>query len=402
MEPAHLDSDLASELSVLPTGSAVALGDGSTVALATGSTVALAAGSVPDALVPLHRGRASVVHLRDQWFIACTSRELKRKPLATALFGIPIVLFRDAAGRPGALLDRCPHRNVRLSAGQVQSDGTLACPYHGWRFDAGGACRLIPCRTQPPDAKAQRAHAFPTREQDGFVWVYSTATQGDAPPPAREPHRFAYRGRKGYSTVSQIVEAEGTLYSTLENALDVPHTAFLHRGLFRSESRGLTITAHVRRGADRVEAEYVGEPRPPGLIGRVLSPSGGIVTHFDRFLLPCIAQVEYRIGEENHILVDSVMTPVSDFKTRIYAVVSFRTRLPHFLVRPFVKPLALRVFRQDAMILKQQTRSIHAFGGEQFASTEIDVLGRHIWRLLKAAERGTPAGEETATVDLVV
>ena len=146
----------------------------------------------------------------------------------------------------------------------------------------------------------------------------------------------------------------------------------------------------------------MGEPRPPGLIGRILSPSGGIVTHFDRFLLPCVAQVEYRIGDENHILVDSVMTPEDDFKTRIYAVVSFRSRLPHFLIRPFVKPLALKVFKQDAFILKKQTETIHAFGGEQFASTEIDVLGRHIWRLLKAAERGDAGSDEESEVELVV
>lgn len=355
-----------------------------------------------DALVALRRGRASVVHLRDHWFIACTSRELQRRPLATTLFGLPLVLFRDTSGHPGALLDRCPHRNVRLSAGRVETDGTLACPYHGWRFDAGGACTLIPCRTQGKDAKAQRAFAFPAREESGFVWIYASGSQGDPPPILREPHRFAYLNRPGYATVRQAVIADGSLYSTLENALDVPHTAFLHRGLFRSGSRGLTITARIQRGPDRVEAEYVGEPRPPGLIGRVLSPSGGIVTHFDRFLLPSVAQVEYRIGDENHILVDSVMTPLSDWKTRIYAVVSFRTRLPHFLVKPFVKPLAMRVFQQDAAILRQQTETIHTFGGEQFASTEIDVLGRHIWRLLKSAEQGVAASEETSSVELVV
>ena len=44
----------------------------------------------------------------------------------------------------------------------------------------------------------------------------------------------------------------------------------------------------------------MGEPRPPGIVGRILSPSGGLVTHFDRFILPSIAQVEYRIGTENH------------------------------------------------------------------------------------------------------
>ena len=37
--------------------------------------------------------------------------------------------------------------------------------------------------------------------------------------------------------------------------------------------------------SDRVEAEYLGEPRPEGLAARILSPSGGTVVHFDRFFL---------------------------------------------------------------------------------------------------------------------
>lgn len=370
----------------------------------TDATPALAPASRSQ-LVPVKRAGASVVHLAGQWFIAATSRELRQGPLPTSLFGTPIVLFRDRDGKAGALVDRCPHRNVPLSLGSIADDGTLRCPYHGWRFDTGGTCRHIPSLATASEARARNAHALPVVEQQGYVWVHSTPQQGIDAPPATQPHRFAFLGKPGYSTVAQVVEAEGTMYSTLENALDVPHTAFLHRGLFRSESRGITITARVQRTADRVVAEYVGEPRPTGLIARILSPSGGIVTHFDRFLLPSIAQVEYSIGTENHLLVDSVMTPLSDFRTRIYAVVSFRSRVPHFLVRPFIKPLALRVFQQDAYILRKQTETIQRFGGEQFAWTEIDVLGRHIWRLLKGAERGETNGagsDESDEVRLVV
>ncbi len=354
-------------------------------------------------LAPARRSGASVVTLRGHWFIAAMSRELGRKPLATTLFGTPLVLFRDRDGKPGALLDRCPHRNVPLSLGRVAEDGTLLCAYHGWRFDTQGACRHIPSLAGgPAGARARNAHALPTLEQQGFVWVYTAPSQEPQVPTTR-PHTFEGLGKKGYSTVIQAVDSDATLYSTIENALDVPHTAFLHRGLFRSASRGITLRVKIERTADRAIAEYVGEPRPTGLMARILSPSGGIVTHHDRFLLPSIAQVEYRIGDENHLLVDSVMTPLTDFKTRVYAVVSFRTHLPHWIIRPFVKPLALRVFKQDAVVLARQTETIRAFGGEQFASTEIDVLGRHIWRLLRAAERGeTHGGEERTEVSLVV
>ncbi len=372
------------------------------MSLSVESESALAAAAPKSQLVQLKHGRASVAVMRDQWFIAAMSSELKSKPLATKLYGTPLVLFRDKEGKAGALVDRCPHRNVPLSLGQVTDDGNLRCPYHGWQFDRAGACKHIPSLASESEAKARRALSLPTIEQQGFIWVYAS-TEPDCVP-NKKPHEFGLLGKAGYSTVTQVVEAKGTMFSTIENALDVPHTAFLHRGLFRSESRGLHITAKVQRSKDRVIAEYVGEPRPTGLIARILSPSGGIVTHFDRFIMPSVAQVEYSIGTENHFIADSIATPLDDFHTRIYAVVSFRSRLPHFLIRPFVKPLALRVFNQDAIILERQTELIEAFGGEQFASTEIDVLGKHIWRLMRTAERGGEAlvEDEANEVTLIV
>jgi len=338
---------------------------------------------------PAAKVRASVVRLPGHWFIVATASELDERPIAKVLLGVPLVLFRDGEGRPGALVDRCPHRNVPLSLGEVVA-GQLQCPYHGWRFDAGGACRFVPSLIGEPDGKARRALSYPALEQDGFIWVYSTPGEM----PASRPYRFPKLGAPGYTSVRQVVYAESTMHAALENALDVPHTQFLHSGLFRSKSRGIEITAVVQRSADRVVAEYVGEPRPTGLVARLLSPSGGLVTHFDRFILPSIAEVEYSLGSENHFLVSAAMTPIGDFHTQISSVVSFKLRLvPAWLVKFLLKPLALRIFRQDALILKQQSDNIRRFGGEQFASTEIDVLGRHIWRLLRAAERGESGHE---------
>ena len=58
-----------------------------------------------------------------------------------------------------------------------------------------------------------------------------------------------------------------------ENALDVPHTAFLHRGLFRSDGTRRPIDVVIRRWHDRVEAQYIGEERPKGIVGWLLAAS---------------------------------------------------------------------------------------------------------------------------------
>jgi len=333
---------------------------------------------------PPTRGHYSVARVPKGWYVACFAKELKQKrPLSRTLLGMPVVVFRTESGETAALLDRCPHRNVPLSMGAVVGE-RLQCGYHGWQFDSAGVCRHVPGLCGDAEAKARRTPSYATREQDGLVWVYMEPNTE----PDEEPFRMELLGKKGYSTVSQRVVGEGTMHALIENALDVPHTAFLHKGLFRGVSEPNEIDVVVRRGADRIEAEYIGEPRPTGLVGRILSPSGGLVTHFDRFILPNVLQVEYRIGDENHILVTGVATPVTDFQTELYAVVSFRLRLPHWLLKPVLLPLALKIFSQDAVMLERQTQLIRAFGGEQYVSTEIDVLGQGIMRLLRQAERG--------------
>jgi phenylpropionate dioxygenase-like ring-hydroxylating dioxygenase large terminal subunit len=272
---------------------------------------------------------------------------------------------------------------VPLSLGRVRGD-TLECAYHGWKFDRGGACTHVPGLEDGGPAKGRRVESFACREQDGLVWVYLTA---DAEP-EREPFRMPYVGAPGYTTVIEKVEAEASLHATAENALDVPHTAFLHGGLFRTDDKKRNpIDVVVRRYHDRVEAEYIGEPRPTGLVGKILAPQGGVVKHFDRFIMPCVVQVEYGLGE-SHFVVSAALTPVADFRTELYAVISFKLPVPGAVVVPFLRPIAMRIFGQDAEVLKRQTETIRQFGGEQYMSTEIDVVGNHILKLLRDAERG--------------
>ncbi len=326
--------------------------------------------------------------VRRGWFVACRSSELRRRPLSLRLWGLPIVVFR-AGDAVGALLDRCPHRNIPLSGGRVV-EGTLQCPYHGWRFRPDGACALVPGLSGAP-GRAQAATGFPVREQQGFVWIWGDL---DAPPEG-EPFRFRYADDRSYLTVRRRVHAQGSIHMVAENALDVPHTAFVHSGLFRSDRPERTpIRCVVERSADRVTCEYVGEARPEGLVGRLLSPSGGTVVHFDRFYLPSVVEVEYRIGDENHVLVNAALTPNDDYETTLHAVVSVRTRLPAWLLAPIVLPFALWIFRQDAHLLARQTRALQAFGEQRYASTEIDLLGPHILKLLQRAESGHVAERE--------
>lgn len=342
--------------------------------------------TAPPILTPPHtKPHVSVAKLTRFFYVACLSSELSSGPLGRVIAGVPIALFRSG-GRAAALIDRCPHRNVPLSLGRVLADGRLECAYHGWQFDCEGVCQKIPGLVTENLARERRAEACAVREQDGLVWVCPEPGVTPETPPFSPPALGAE-----YASIVRVVEAEGTLHATLENALDVPHTAFLHRGLFRGGKKN-QIRAVVRRSPDRVETEYLGEPRPSGIAGKILSPQSGTIEHWDRFILPSIAQVEYKLGQNTHFLVTALCTPVTDFHTRLFGLASFKTPFPNKAVRAVLEPIALRIFGQDALMLKAQSDNVRRFGGERFQSTELDFMGPQIWRLLKQAESGS-AGE---------
>jgi hypothetical protein len=52
--------------------------------------------------------------------------------------------------------------------------------------------------------------------------------------------------------------------------------------------------------------------------------------------------------------------------------------------------VATRIFAQDAVMLARQRAQIRAFGGERYTSTELDVLGPQVTRLIKQAAAGEP------------
>ena len=107
------------------------------------------------------------------WWPVIAAAEVGTQPVRVDAGGIPYVVFRPGPGEPVSVVAaRCPHRLVRLDHGSVVG-GRLRCAYHGWEFDIGGACELVP--SGGPDAAAPpRAHlATPwgLHEEDGTVWV---------------------------------------------------------------------------------------------------------------------------------------------------------------------------------------------------------------------------------------
>jgi nitrite reductase/ring-hydroxylating ferredoxin subunit len=120
--------------------------------------------------------------MRSYWQPAALAEELDglRPAKRVRLLGEDLVLFRDPSGRYGLLDRRCAHRGADLSFGRCEGGG-LRCPFHGWLYDATGACLEQPA--EPAGStfyQKVRQPAYPCVERSGIIWAYMGP--GEPPP----------------------------------------------------------------------------------------------------------------------------------------------------------------------------------------------------------------------------
>ena len=330
--------------------------------------------------------RWNIGNLNESWYVAALSSQVtSKKPFASTVMEEPIVLFRDASGRPSALLDRCLHRNAALSGGDL-FDGCIGCPYHGWTYNGSGECITVP--SEGPSERprvARRLERFPCVEQDGLVWVY----MGDADQATKhEPFRFPHHGERDWRTYYMLTRFDGDVTDLVENFMDVPHTAFVHAGWFRKAAAAKPAEATVEGRSDSVHVEYFQREDSIGFTKWLLNPDGKPMTHTDRFFMPNVTRVDYMWGERRGFVITSQITPVTPTRALVYTAITFRFGMFNPIARLLLPAYTRIVIDQDVRIMANQTRNIGRFGKRRFHSTEADAIHEAIEALRDHAQAG--------------
>jgi phenylpropionate dioxygenase-like ring-hydroxylating dioxygenase large terminal subunit len=202
----------------------------------------------------------------DHWYAVEYDQAIRPgQVVATRFWGQPIAVYRGTDGRLRALEDRCAHRQLQLSLGEV-TGCVLTCAYHGWSYGEDGALAGIPHDRCGRPMPSLRIRAYPVQSRYGFVWLFP----GD---PARAPLRPLpevpeLEGRDPWAYVPHSFTWRAHHSMVIDNLCDLTH-AHLHRS-FPSFQPGRLLSSQAE--PDRVVMRYEAKVGP--LVGaRSVRPS---------------------------------------------------------------------------------------------------------------------------------
>jgi phenylpropionate dioxygenase-like ring-hydroxylating dioxygenase large terminal subunit len=164
---------------------------------------------------------------RNCWWVATTSAQVAREPVALTILEMPVVLYRKENGSIAALDDRCPHRWAPLSSGQVVGDN-IQCGYHGFTFNAQGDCVKIPSQSQIPSRC--RVKSYPVEERAPVIWIWMGDPERIESGP---PEQASWPADPAYSSWSGETVADGNYMLLKENVLDLTHFGYVHATSFK-------------------------------------------------------------------------------------------------------------------------------------------------------------------------
>lgn len=241
-------------------------------------------------------------------------RKLGRGPRKISLDGHDYALFRDGSGRPGAIADQCAHRKAPLHRGRVQSDGRLACAYHGWSFDLDGKGRSP---SQPNLARCDVA-ALRVERRFGYLWGHA---------PSASAPRFPLETPVGARYVGAFSErCEAPLHVVLDNFSENEHVPWVHSQIGWSARAAASdeLEFSAQSFDDRTEVHYAGPQRD----NRLLRPFGiesgdrfcaDWVTRFDPLRADYVHSWQSPRGEKRPVVAYTTvfMTPETTRVTRL-------------------------------------------------------------------------------------
>ncbi|MEO8444369.1 MAG: aromatic ring-hydroxylating dioxygenase subunit alpha, partial [Gammaproteobacteria bacterium] len=253
------------------------------------------------------------------WYVAGFSKDLTDEPIKVRMLGADLVLFREMDGTPRCISNICPHRGSSLASGVLYKDGTLACPFHGYRFNGHGDCTLVPSRRDhevQAVAPRMRTDAYAAVEKYGCIWV----CLGDDPDAASPIFDMPEWGDSGWKVTTNEEVWEADYHTCKFTNLDPVHLPIVHGISFQGTGNPvqpptpkITATEHGFTSVMR------SNPTPSEGVWSEMREKGTQVESIMRFFVPGLTlsgRVELGgVGSGKFNLFYEFTTPIDEHRT---------------------------------------------------------------------------------------
>ena len=315
--------------------------------------------------------------LRQCWYVAGFGHEIADKLLARTILGEPVLLYRTAGGQAVAMQDRCPHRAVPLSRGQLMGD-EVRCSYHGLRFGPDGACRDVPC--QPHIPQSLRVATFGVAERHGLCWIWmGEASRADEAliPDVHWLDHPQWAACSGY----HHIRANYQLLN--DNLLDLSHESYLHEATIGNEAvaRAPVSTQQVE-GTVRVHREIRDCDPPP-----FYAKTSGRSTRIHRWHTTIFRPPSFNLIENGSHPVDQdrstalqrriihLATPETASSTHYFWAIARPYQLEDAALTAWIREQSARTFDEDKAMLEAQQRALGDEGSAAFSTALLTDAG---------------------------
>lgn len=196
------------------------------------------------------------------WYAVEHSNALARGQVQEVKFwNQSVAVFRGHDGRVRAIENRCAHRQLPLSEGQVVKNH-LVCNYHGWKYNGVGELVDVSHDLFGRKFPKCRLRSYAVRERYGLVWVFF----GDAKngPKVPMPEIPELEGPDAWACVPLDFTWRAHHSMIIDNVSDFSH-AYLHRKYRPFSDSKLT---QLEERGDKIFLSYstnVGQGRFSGL-----------------------------------------------------------------------------------------------------------------------------------------
>lgn len=136
-----------------------------------------------------------------------------------------VAVYRDELGELHAIENRCAHRQLKLSLGQVMGD-RLVCAYHGWKYDGSGKLVEVDHDLFGRKLPKCKLPSFAVRARYGLIWVFFGDRERAYETPMPEIPELEGRERWACTPISFTCKAHHSMI--IDNVSDFTH-AYLHR-----------------------------------------------------------------------------------------------------------------------------------------------------------------------------